>query len=139
MQSTHHQSANPIFSVLTFIIGVICIAAAAIGIFWLSKIIPGIYHTLNQNGFSFMSNSILFHLIWLVFFISLLITGIKLLISGLKKRKKDLVSGITLYFLGASLVIIGLFYFVFEQYIYMAISMIIGALCIFLEGATEIA
>ena len=139
MQVTHPQSAKPLFSALTFIIGVICIAAAAIGIFWLSKIIPGIYHTLNQNGFSFMSNSILFHLLWLVFFISLLITGIKLLISGLKKRTRDLVPGITLYFLGASLVIIGMFYFVFEQYLYMAVSIIIGALCIFLEGATEIA
>ncbi len=130
---------NPLQSGLTFIAGIICTGTAAIGVFWLSRIIPGIYFTLKQNGFSFMSNTIIFHLLWVIFFVSLLITGIKLLISALNKRTKDLVPGMTLYFLGASLVIIGLFYLVFEQYAYALISIMAGALCIYIEGATEIA
>ena len=139
MANSSSQSANSLQSGLTFIIGIICTAVAAIGIFWLSKIIPGIYQTLTQNGFSFMSNSVLFHLIWAIFFINLLIAGFKLINSALNKRTKDLVPGLTLYFLGASLVIIGLFYLVFEQYTYAIAAIVTGALCIYLEGLTEIA
>ena len=139
MQNLSSQPANIFQSGLTFVIGIICTAVSAIGIFWLSKIIPGIYHTLIQNGLSFMSNSVLFHLIWAIFFINLLIAGFKLINSALNKRTKDLVPGLTLYFLGASLVVIGLFYLVFEQYGYAAIAIIVGALCIYLEGTTEIA
>jgi len=134
-----NEQASAVFSGLTFITGIICTGTAAIGVFWLSKIIPGIYHTLSVNGFSFMSNSIIFHLLWVVFFLSLLVTGIKLLISAMNKRTKDLVPGVPLYFLGASLVIIGLFYLVFGEFVYALISMIAGALCIYVEGTTEIA
>jgi len=134
-----NERASIIFSGLTFITGIICTGTAAIGIFWLSKIIPGIYYTLSENGFSFMSNSVVFHLIWAVFFLSLLVTGIKLLISAMNKRTKDLVPGVPLYFLGASLVIIGLFYLVFSEFTYAVISMIAGTLCIYVEGTTEIA
>ena len=140
MGNSHIQSnANSLKYALTFIIGILCTGSATIGGYWLSKIIPGIYFTLKQNGISFMSNSIIFHLLWAVFFLSLLVTGIKLLVSALNKRTKDLVPGITLYFLGSSLVIIGLFYIVFEQYPYALITIIAGAFCIYLEGATEIA
>lgn len=131
--------ASSLFSGLTFITGIVCIGISAIGIFWLSKIIPGIYQTLAKNGFSFMSNSILFHSLWAVFFLSLLLTGIKLLISALNKRTRDLVPGVPLYFLGASLVIIGLFYLVFGQFVYAVVSIIAGTLCIYAEGTSEIA
>ena len=57
----------------------------------------------------------------------------------MKKRSKDLVPGLTLYFLGASLVVIGLFYLVFQQYPHASIALIAGVLCIYLEGSTEIA
>lgn len=134
-----NEKASSLFSGLTFITGIICTGTAAIGIFWLSKIIPGIYHTLAENGFSFMSNTVVFHLIWVVFFLSLLVTGIKLLISALNKRTKDLVPGVPLYFLGASLVVIGLFYLVFGELIYATISILAGILCIYVEGTSEIA
>ncbi len=124
---------------LTYITGIICAVAALLGLFWIVRIVPGILHTLDENGFSFISNTILFHTLWLIFFISLLITGIKLFISAMKKRTNDLVSGSTLYFLGASLVVIGLFYLVFQEYTYALIAIIAGALCIYIEGTTEIA
>lgn len=131
--------ASGLFSGMTFITGIVCTGTAAIGIFWLSRIIPGIYHTLSENGLSFMSNTVLFHMLWVVFFFSLLITGIKLLISALNKRTKDLVPGMPLYFLGASLVVIGLFYLVFGEYSYALISIAAGVLCIYVEGTTEVA
>ena len=54
MENSHKQSdASAFQSGLAFIIGVICTAIAAIGMFWLSKIIPGIYFTLKQNGLTF--------------------------------------------------------------------------------------
>lgn len=133
------SNATVLFSGLTFVTGIICSGTAAIGIFWLSKIIPGIYHTLAENGFSFMSNTIVFHLLWVVFFLSLLLTGIKLLISALNKRTKDLIPGVSLYFLGASLVIIGLFYLVFGEFVYALIAIVAGVLCIYIEGTSEIA
>lgn len=131
--------ATSLFSGMTFITGIICTGTATIGIFWLSRIIPGIYQTLIENGFSFMSNSFLFHMVWAVFFLSLLLTGIKLLISALNKKTKDLVPGVPLYFVGASLVIIGLFYLVFGQFISALISIVAGVLCIYIEGTSEIA
>ncbi len=138
-----NQSAEtivtPFQTAVTYITGVICAIAALLGLFWIFRIIPGILHTLGENGFSFISNTILFHVLWLIFFVSLLITGIKLFISAMKKRTKDLVSGITLYFLGASLVVIGLFYLVFQEYTYALIAIVAGALCIYIEGTTEIA
>jgi len=140
MQNTgSNLKATILFSGLIFIIGIISTGIAAIGIFWLSKIIPGIYHTLAENGFSFMSNSVIFHLLWVVFFLSLLIAGIKLLISALNKRAKDLVPGVSLYFLGASILIIGLFYLLFGQFMFALISIIAGVLFIYIEGTTEIA
>ena len=139
MQATHsNQEATLTFTSLTFLAGVLCIAAAVIGRFWISRIIPGIYSTLSDSGFSFMSNSMTFHIVWAIFFLSLLITGIKLTISALNKRTKDLVPGLSLYFLGASLVIIGMFYLVFGQFTYALIAIISGALCIYFEGAAEI-
>ena len=111
MQATlSDQKATLLFTGLTFLAGIVCIAAAVIGIYWISRIIPGIYSTLSESGFLFMSNSLVFHIVWAIFFLSLLITGIKLTISALNKRTKDLVPGVSLYFLGASLVIIGMFY-----------------------------
>ncbi len=140
MQNAHMQNkASLLFGVVTLIIGIVCIIVAAFGIFWLSKIIPGLYSTLVNSGFSFMSNTALFHILWAVFFLSLLITGIKLIISALNKRTKDLVPGLSLYFLGASLVVIGLFYFVFGQLTYALLSVAVGILSIYIEGTTEIA
>lgn len=131
--------ATPLFSGMTFITGIICTGTATIGLFWLSRIIPGIYQSLIESGFSFMSNTFLFHLVWTVFFSSLLLTGVKLLISALNKKTKDLVPGMPLYFVGASLVIIGLFYLVFAEFITAMIAIIAGILCIYIEGTSEIA
>ncbi|MFK7816888.1 MAG: hypothetical protein AB8B92_11195 [Gammaproteobacteria bacterium] len=138
MQDTNPK-ATSLFTGMTFITGIICTGTAAIGMFWLSRIIPGIYRTLIESGFSFMSNTFLFHMVWVVFFLSLLMTGVKLLISALNKKTKDLVPGVPLYFVGASLVIIGLFYLVFGQFISALLSIIAGALCIYIEGTSEIA
>lgn len=130
--------ASTLFSGATMLLGILCTSAAAIGIFWLSKILPGLYETIVQDGQTFMKNSVVFHLLWLVFFLSLLVTGIKLVISALSKRTTDLVPGLSLYFVGASLVIIGLFYLVFQQAGSAVVAIIAGSLCIYFEGAAEI-
>ena len=85
-----------------------------------------------------MKNSVVFHLLWLVFFASVLVAGIRLIISAVNKRTTDLVPGHSLYFVGASLVVIGLFYVVFQEMAYAAITIIAGILCIYFEGAAEI-
>ncbi len=130
--------ASTLFSSITMLIGIVCICISAIGIFWLSKIIPGLYEAVVNDGYSFMKNSVIFHLLWLIFFISLFITGVKLIISAINKRTTDLVPGLTLYFVGASLVVIGLFYLIFQETTYALMAIIIGILCIYFEGAAEI-
>ncbi len=135
---TTAPTASPLFSGITLLIGIICISAAAIGIFWISKILPGLYASLSEDGYSFMKNAIIFHAVWLVFFLSLLLTGIKLIISAINKRTTDLVPGLPLYFVGASLVVIGLFYLIFQQTTYAIIAIVAGILCIYFEGAVEI-
>ena len=130
--------ASILFSGLTLLVGILCIIAAVIGIFWLSKILPGLYTSVVQDGYAFMKNSVVFHLLWLVFFLSVLVAGIRLIISAVNKRTTDLVPGLSLYFVGASLVVIGLFYVVFQQAAYATVAIIAGILCIYFEGAAEI-
>lgn len=130
--------ASGLFSGITMLIGIICISAAVIGGYWLSKILPGLYSSIVDSGYSFMKNSVVFHLLWLVFFLSLLVTGVKLIISAVNKRTTDLVPGLPLYFAGASLVIIGLFYLVFQQIAYAITAIVVGTLCIYFEGTAEI-
>ena len=136
-QHTDSQ-ASLLFSSLTLLIGILCVSAAVFGIFWLSKILPGLYTSVVGDGYAFMRNSVVFHLLWLVFFVGVLVVGIRLIISAIKKRTTDLVPGHSLYFVGASLVVIGLFYVVFEEMAYAAIAIIAGILCIYFEGAAEI-
>ena len=130
--------ASGLFSGITMLIGIICISAAVIGTYWLSRILPGLYSSIVNSSYSFMKNSLIFHLLWLVFFLSLFVTGVKLIISAVNKRTTDLVPGLPLYFAGASLVIIGLFYLVFQQTAYAITAIIIGTLCIYFEGTAEI-
>lgn len=130
--------ASGLFSGITMLIGIACISAAVIGIYWLSKILPGLYSSVVDSGYSFMKNSVVFHLLWLVFFLSLFVTGVKLIISAVNKRTTDLVPGLPLYFAGASLVIIGLFYLVFQQTAYAITAIVVGTLCIYFEGTAEI-
>lgn len=130
--------ASILFSAVTMLIGIVCISTSAVGIFWLSKILPGLYSSVVDNGYSFLKSSMVFHALWLIFFLSLLVAGIKLVISAVSKRTTDLVPGLSLYFVGVSLVIIGLFYIVFQQATYAVIAIIVGIVCIYFEGAAEI-
>ena len=130
--------ASKTFSLLTMLLGIAFTVCAAVGIFWLSRIIPGLYSSVQSSTYSFMHNSLVFHLVWLIFFISLLIAGVRLIVSALKKRTKDLVPGLSLYFAGASLVIIGLFYLLFQQTSYAIAAILAGCVCIYAEGSAEI-
>lgn len=130
--------ASKIFSLVTMLLGLAFIIGAALGIYWLSKLIPSLYTNLQSNDYSFMQNSLIFHLVWLFFFISILVAGVRLVVSALKKQTKNLVPGLSLYFAGATLVIIGLFYLLFQQTTYAVIAILTGSLCIYAEGSTEI-
>ncbi len=138
MKVTSTQKPSVLVSSIALIIGIICICASAFGLFWLSKIIPGLYTLISENDYSFLKHTIIFHLLWLIFFFSLLMTGVKLIYSAINKKTTDLVPGTTLYFLGASLVVIGLFYLVTGEMVFAGISLIAGLLCIYFEGAYEI-
>ena len=138
MDTTNKNQASRIFSGVTFLIGVVSIAVSILGLFWLSKILPGLLIAVTESGYSFMKNSVIFHVVWLVFFLSLVTTGVRLIISAIKKRSTNLVPGLSLYFVGAALVIIGLFYFVFQELIYAGAAIVVGVICIYFEGSVEI-
>jgi len=130
--------AYKVFSFITLCLGIVLSLCAVAGIFWLSKIIPSIYSSSQSNDYSFMQNTLIFHLLWLFFFVSILVAGVRLIISALKKRTKDLVPGLSLYFAGATLISIGLFYLLFQQTGFAIIAILAGILCIYAEGSAEI-
>lgn len=120
------------------LLGIICTIIAAFGLYWLSKLLPDLYSAIVDSDYSFMKNSIVFHLLQTVFFLGLLITGGKLIISAINKRTTDLITGLPLYFAGAALIIIGLFYLIFQQTTYAIIAIITGVVCIGFEYTVEV-
>ena len=125
--------AGAMRSALTAAAGVLLFAIGALGSFVIGA---EAWHLVKDYSL----NSIALHmLIWLVFFLSLTVAGFSLLRSGLKRRTHDLVPGPTLYFLGASLVVNGLFLLVVSQYLYAGIAIVLGSVFLYLEHATQVA
>ena len=128
-----NDPAGAFRSTLTAAGGVVLFAAGALGTLATGA---NAWHLFNDYS---LNSIALYMLIWLVFFVSLAIAGLSLLRSGFVRRKHDLVPGPTLYFLGASLVINGLYLLVVNQFAYAGIAIAAGLVFLYLEHATHIA
>lgn len=128
------QSSNKKLIILGAVIAIV----GAAGILRISTMLAFLLPQMVEGNFSFLSHQALFQIMWAVFAISLFITGISLIVSGVKNKKHDLVPGLTLYFLGASLIINGILLLMYGHTLYAAVAIIIGAIVTFLEWNTEV-
>ncbi|HBS27675.1 MAG TPA: hypothetical protein DD827_11250 [Gammaproteobacteria bacterium] len=132
--ATLNRTSNSKITILGAIIAII----GAAGILRISTMLAFLLPQMAEGEFSFLSHQALFQIMWAVFAISLFITGISLIVSGAKNKKHDLVPGLTLYFLGASLMINGSLLFMYGHTLYAVVAILIGAIVTFLEWNTEV-
>ena len=131
-------TAPPGRSRMVMALGLILAMVGASGTLLLTWMLGALIPGFIQGHFPFLSFQLLFQLLWLVFFVSLFITGLSLIRSGAVRKRKDLVPGLTLYFLGASLVINGMLLLTFGHLGVGAGLVTSGVLAILLEWSSEV-
>ena len=119
-------------------LGAILAIIGAAGVLRISTMLAFLLPNLAEGKLQVFSHQALFQVMWAVFFISLLITGISLIVSGVRGKRRDLVPGLTLYFLGASLMVNGFLLLMYGYPLYGGIAVIIGALAAWIEWSTEV-
>lgn len=125
-------------SKFVLLFGLLLAIAGGMGTIALSALLVYTVPKVADGELAFFSHQALFQSMWAVFFVSLFMTGVSLVVSGASRRPKDLVPGLTLYFLGAALMVNGLLMFTYEHYLFAGIIFIVGALAVYLEWSTEV-
>jgi hypothetical protein len=120
------------------VLGAIAAILGAAGILAISPMLAYLIPKLTSGEYHYLFNLVLFQLMWAVFFISLLVAGIKLIISGVKRKRHDIIPGLTLYFLGAALIVNGLLMLTYGHTLYAGITVLIGAAVAYIEWSTEV-
>jgi hypothetical protein len=120
------------------IVGVLATILGVLGSLGIFRMLAFLIPKLSSGEYSFLSHLALFQFMWAVFFVSLLVAGIKLVVSGIKRKRHDIVPGLTLYFLGAALVVNGILMLTYGNVVYAGITILIGALVSYLEWSTEV-
>ena len=135
---TAAYSAPPGRSRLIMALGLVFAAAGAAGALLLTFMLGVLVPEFLQGRVTFLSFQLLFQLMWLVFFVSLFITGLSLLRSGARRKRKDLVPGLTLYFLGAALVVNGMMLMTFGDMTRGVVLTVTGIAAMLVEWSTEV-
>jgi hypothetical protein len=120
------------------VLGAIAAVLGAAGILAISPMLVYFIPKLTSGEYRYLFNLVLFQFMWAVFFISLLIAGIKLIISGVKRKRHDIIPGLTLYFLGAALIVNGLLMLAYGHTLYAGITVLIGVAVAYIEWSTEV-
>jgi hypothetical protein len=136
--TTALYSAPPGRSRLVMLLGIIIAIAGALGTLLLASMLGALIPQFLQGHIPFLSFQLLFQLLWLIVMVSLFVTGISLINSGVRHKRKDLVPGLTLYFLGAALAINGLLLFTFGNVATGVALFVVGALAMIIEWSTEV-
>ena len=120
------------------LLGAILAILGAAAVLRISTMLAFLLPRLAEGELTFFSHQALFQAMWAVFAVSLLIAGVSLIASGVRGKRRDLVPGLTLYFLGASLAINGLLLLTYGHLLYGALAIAIGAVAILVEWGTEV-
>ncbi len=118
--------------------GLMLSITGAMGTIALSMMLLYILPKVASGDMPFFGGQALFQTMWAVFFISLFMTGVSLMISAARRKQRDLVPGLTLYFLGAALVINGLLLMTYAHFVFGLAAMAAGSLAIYLEWSIEV-
>lgn len=122
--------------VITF--GAVIAVLGAAGTLGISTMLAFLLPQIADGGMGFLSHQALFQVMWAIVFISTLVAGVSLISSGVKGKQYDLVPGLTLYFLGAALMINGLILLSSGHVLYAVLASVVGAVIILLEWQTEV-
>ncbi len=136
--NTAIESATPMFSRLLILLGIMAAIAGAVGTLLLGYMLGSALPAWLGGRLAFLTFQLLFQTLWLVFFISMFVLGLRLIRSGVDRRRKDIVPGLTLYFLGAALAAIGIMLFTFGNVAAGLGLFVAGALAIYAEWSTEV-
>ena len=131
---TERPASRPLLIALGAVLAIL----GAAGLLRISTMLAFLLPQLAGGEFRFFSHLALFQVMWAVFFVSLLITGVSLIVSGARGKRRDVVPGLTLYFLGASLMVNGILLLTYGHPLYGGIALFIGALAAYLEWSTEV-
>lgn len=125
-------------SKFVLLFGLLLAIAGGMGTIALSSMLVYTVPKVASGELGFFTHQALFQSMWAVFFVSLFITGVSLVVSAASRRRKDLVPGLTLYFLGAALMVNGLLMLTYGHYLFGGIVFGVGALAVYLEWSTEV-
>ncbi len=132
------NALDPRFRRGVLALGVLLTLLGAAGTLALSAVLFFLFQAIVEGGQGFWSSLALFHLLWLVFTLSLFASGVTLIAAAVQGRRRDLVSGPWLYLLGASLAVIGLYLLLYQPAWYAWLALVLGLVVIWAEWALEI-
>ena len=81
----------------------------------------------------FLTSMAFYYAIWIVFFMALLAAGISLMVAAIKGWSDDIVPGPSIYVMGTSLVIAGMFQLVFGNIELAAVTGLVGVVLMVVE------
>ena len=82
---------------------------------------------VSADGTRTMLTSItLYQAVWMVFFLAMLAAGISLMIAAIRGRSSDIVPGPSIYVMGTTLVIAGMFQLLFGEFERAAVTGLVG-------------
>ena len=138
MTTLTDQPASPTFSRLLILLGVLAAVVGAVGTLLVAWMLGSMAPHWLDGRLAFFTYQLLFQALWLLFFVSMFVLGLKLIRSGRERRRHDVVPGLTLYYLGAALAMIGVMLVAFGNLAVGAALFVAGALAIYVEWSTEV-
>ncbi len=81
----------------------------------------------------FLTPMAIYHSVWLLFFLALLVTGISLIIAAIRGRSEDIVPGPSIYIMGTTMVIAGMFQLLFGNMELAAVTGLVGVVLMVVE------
>ena len=121
------------------IAGVVALLCGVLGVVQVSRILANDFATIEGGVQAYLTTFVVYHAMWWLFFLSLSVVGLSLLQAALVARRTNLVPGPTLYVLGATLIINGLFLAMFGQVMWAIAAIAVGLVLMYLENQTVVA
>ncbi len=118
--------------------GAIAAAVGLVGAVGVGAMLAYLLGELWQGEVRIWRHQALFQAVWLVFFASLFLTGLHLIVAGFTRRKRDLVPGLALYFMGLALAVSGLLLLLHGSPLPGLIGVFVGVTLVLLEWTLEI-
>ncbi|MGF1548336.1 MAG: hypothetical protein ACFCUG_13515 [Thiotrichales bacterium] len=126
-----HYRAVMLLGIAASLVGLVgAIGVGAVLAYLIAELVAGRLH--------FLLHQVIFQAVWWIFFASLFTVGLHLILSSITRRRRDLVPGIALYFLGLALVVNGLILLLYSDPFYGLTALLIGVVLVFIEWRFDI-